>query len=109
MIVGNDVGVAVLWLVDLQVGVLPRELLPGVDGLRERDRNKRKCQQKPHNEGRLSESSPLMQNSWCFFLSLRAIRESYFGFKEVIGSQTAVPTCCVSLHYFGLNGHCVSA
>lgn len=34
VIIGNDVSVAVLWFVDLQVGVFPRELLTGVDGLR---------------------------------------------------------------------------
>jgi hypothetical protein len=34
VVIGNDVGVTVLGLVHLQVGVLPRELLPGVDGLR---------------------------------------------------------------------------
>lgn len=33
MVVGNHIGVSVLWLVDLEVGVLPRELLTGVDGL----------------------------------------------------------------------------
>lgn len=33
VIIGNDVSVAVLWFVDLQVGVLPCELLTGVDGL----------------------------------------------------------------------------
>ena len=33
MVVGDDVGVAVLGLVHLQVGVLPRELLPGVNRL----------------------------------------------------------------------------
>lgn len=33
MVVGNHVGISVLWFVDLQVRVLPRELLPRVDGL----------------------------------------------------------------------------
>lgn len=33
MVVGDHVGVAVLWFVDLQVGVLPRKLLTRVDGL----------------------------------------------------------------------------
>lgn len=33
VVVGDDVGVAVLWFVHLQVGVLPCELLTGVDGL----------------------------------------------------------------------------
>lgn len=33
VVVGDDVGVAVLGLVHLQVGVLPGELLPRVDGL----------------------------------------------------------------------------
>lgn len=33
VVVGDDVGVAVLWFVDLQVGVLPGELLTRVDGL----------------------------------------------------------------------------
>lgn len=33
VIIGNDVSIAVLWFVDLQVGVLPCELLTGVDGL----------------------------------------------------------------------------
>lgn len=36
MVVGNHVGISVLWFVDLEVGVLPRELLTGVDGLRSR-------------------------------------------------------------------------
>lgn len=36
VVVGDHVGVAVLWFVDLQVGVLPRELLTRVDGLRSR-------------------------------------------------------------------------
>lgn len=35
VIVGNDVSVAVLWFVDLQVGVLPCELLTRVDGLQD--------------------------------------------------------------------------
>lgn len=38
MVVGDDVGVSVLWFVDLQVGVLPRELLTRVDGLWSRRR-----------------------------------------------------------------------
>lgn len=33
VVVGNHVGISVLWFVDLQVGVLPGELLTGVDGL----------------------------------------------------------------------------
>lgn len=33
MVVGNDVGIAVLWLVDLEVGVVPGELLTWFDGL----------------------------------------------------------------------------
>lgn len=33
VVVGDHVGVAVLWFVDLQVGVLPRKLLTRVDGL----------------------------------------------------------------------------
>lgn len=33
MVVGNHVGISVLWFVDLQVRVLPRELLTGIDGL----------------------------------------------------------------------------
>lgn len=33
VVIGDDVGVAVLWFVHLQVGVLPCELLTGVDGL----------------------------------------------------------------------------
>lgn len=45
VIVGNDVSVAVLWFVDLQVGVLPCELLTGVDGL-QGQRTKSKHQQK---------------------------------------------------------------
>lgn len=35
VVVGNDVGVAVLWFVDLQVGVLPCELLTGIDRLQD--------------------------------------------------------------------------
>lgn len=35
VIIGNDVSVAVLWFVDLQVGVLPCELLTRVDGLKD--------------------------------------------------------------------------
>lgn len=35
VIIGNDISIAVLWFVDLQVGVLPRELLTGVDGLQD--------------------------------------------------------------------------
>lgn len=35
MVVGNDIGVAILWFIHLQVGVLPCELLPGVDRLQE--------------------------------------------------------------------------
>lgn len=38
MVVGDDVGVSVLWFVDLQVGVLPGELLTRVDGLWSRRR-----------------------------------------------------------------------
>lgn len=33
VVIGDDVGVAVFGLVHLQVGMFPRELLPGVDGL----------------------------------------------------------------------------
>lgn len=33
VIIGDDVSVAVLWFVDLQVGVLPCELLTRVNGL----------------------------------------------------------------------------
>lgn len=33
MVVGNHVGISVLWFVDLQVRVLPRELLTRIDGL----------------------------------------------------------------------------
>lgn len=33
VVVGNDVGISVLWFVDLQVRVLPRELLTRIDGL----------------------------------------------------------------------------
>lgn len=53
VIIGNDVSVAVLWFVDLQVGVLPCELLTGVDGLQDAEdkvRTKRKHQQKITNE-----------------------------------------------------------
>lgn len=35
VVVGNDIGVAILWFIHLQVGVLPCELLPGVDRLEE--------------------------------------------------------------------------
>lgn len=35
VVIGDDVGVAVLGLVDLQVGVLPGELLSWIDGLEE--------------------------------------------------------------------------
>lgn len=33
MVVGNHVGISVLWFVDLQVRVLPCELLTRIDGL----------------------------------------------------------------------------
>lgn len=33
VVVGNHVGISVLWFVHLQVGVFPRELLTGVNGL----------------------------------------------------------------------------
>ena len=33
MVVGDDIGIAVLGLVHFQVGVLPRKLLARVDGL----------------------------------------------------------------------------
>lgn len=36
MIVGNDVCIAILWLVDLHVGVLPGKLLAWINGLRHR-------------------------------------------------------------------------
>ena len=39
VVVRDHVGVSVLWFVHLQVGVLPRELLTGVDGLQ----GKKKC------------------------------------------------------------------
>lgn len=35
VVVRDDISVAILWFVHLQVGVLPRELLPGVDRLLE--------------------------------------------------------------------------
>ena len=38
MVVGNHVGISVLWFVDLQVGVLPCELLARVNGLWSRER-----------------------------------------------------------------------
>lgn len=68
MIIGNDVSVAVLWFVDLQVGVLPCELLTGVDGLQEakdKDRTKRKHQRKITNEDRAAGLS-LFIHSACF-------------------------------------------
>lgn len=40
VVVGDDVGVAVLGLVHLQVGVLPGELLPRVDGLQHWERKR---------------------------------------------------------------------
>ena len=40
VVVGDDVGVAVLGLVDLKVGVFPGELLPRVDGLDKQDRDR---------------------------------------------------------------------
>lgn len=51
MIVCNDVSVAVLWFVHLQVGVLPCELLTGVDGL-EGTRNKVRLKRKTMNKFR---------------------------------------------------------
>lgn len=36
VVVGNDVCIAVLWLVDFHVGVLPGKLLARINGLRER-------------------------------------------------------------------------
>lgn len=40
VVIGDDVGVAVLGFVDLQVGVLPGELLSWIDGLQEeKERN----------------------------------------------------------------------
>lgn len=38
MVVGNDVCIAVLWLVDLQVRMFPGKLLPWINGLAERRR-----------------------------------------------------------------------
>lgn len=35
VIIGDDISVAVLWFVDLQVGVFPCELLSRVDGLQD--------------------------------------------------------------------------
>ena len=37
MVIGDDVSITVLGLVHLQVGVLPGELLTGVDGLQHRE------------------------------------------------------------------------
>lgn len=43
MVVSNNVGITVLWLVDLQVGVLPCELLAWINGLQGKDeRTKRR-------------------------------------------------------------------
>lgn len=41
VVIGDDVGVSVLGLVDLQVGMLPGELLSWIDGLEEE--KDRKC------------------------------------------------------------------
>lgn len=38
MVVGDDVCIAVLWLVDLQVGVFPGELLARINGLDGKER-----------------------------------------------------------------------
>ena len=37
VVVGNHICIAVLWLVDLQVGVLPGELLSWINGLTHRE------------------------------------------------------------------------
>lgn len=44
VIIGNDVSIAVLWFVDLQVGVFPRELLTRVDGLKDTSQGQTKEQ-----------------------------------------------------------------
>lgn len=40
VVIGDDVGVAVLGFVDLQVGMLPGELLSWIDGLQEEKEKK---------------------------------------------------------------------
>lgn len=45
MVVRDDVSVAVFGLVDFQVGMLPGELLAGVDGLERKTANRRRCEQ----------------------------------------------------------------
>lgn len=42
MVVGDDVCIAVLWLVDFHVGVLPGKLLARIDGLWEKGRGVKK-------------------------------------------------------------------
>lgn len=52
VVVGDDVGVAVLGLVHFQVGMLPRELLAGVDGLRGQGRREASGHAVPTRPGR---------------------------------------------------------
>lgn len=40
VVIGDDIGVAILGFIDLQVGVLPGELLSRIDGLREEEKRK---------------------------------------------------------------------
>lgn len=50
VVIGDDVGVAVLGFVDLQVGVLPGKLLSWIDGLQEekkRNHSRLCCTAKP--------------------------------------------------------------
>lgn len=49
MVVSNNVGIAVLWLVDLQVGVLPCELLAWINGLQGKDERTKKGREKERN------------------------------------------------------------
>ena len=55
VVVGDDVSVAILWLVDLHVGILPGELLARIDGLHERGMKEEALEKDTGGEGERDE------------------------------------------------------
>lgn len=73
VVVGNNICIAVLWLVDLQVGVLPGELLSWINRLTHRGGGER--QRGIYRGGREKEQVTIYYNSVCIpFCDLKPVR-----------------------------------
>lgn len=73
VVVGNNICIAVLWLVDLQVGVLPGELLSWINRLTHRGGGERP--RGIYRGGREKEQVTIYDNSVCIpFCGLKPVR-----------------------------------